>query len=360
MSRALELVDLIKVLPWPVFLEKTEGFNPSPLLANVQINPDHRPAIVEDKTAPVDWYLRDRATADPQVANTIALYNHRLYFDRYRAQHGRLFEVTRVTNQLLLDLAIDARMPVSALVLPFDDLYFHFEPGPEDCRFLHSFSTGPARVQGAFLSAFQFRPTTLEEGLDWDALGLHALQNNPCLELGVVWRAIDKPADIPFITTVIVPLTRPDAPLHEALRCVPRYPNTALDAFGDTLTLHFAKLLLYMASDGVAFEEVREHSELTRRIARTAPKKRAKLERRLLRSSDRIVVRPRPLPEGERYASAPTRGEKSPHWRRRHVRLVRCGAGLSQVKMTTIAPTLVRKDKLGQAPVPDKPYTLKT
>jgi len=100
------------------------------------------------------------------------------------------------------------------------------------------------------------------------------------------------------------------------------------------------KVLLYMQTQGaVRTDEFYAEGDAVQQLARVGRKKVSKLERRLARRYNRIIVGPT---QGIQYEH----GEKMPHWRRGHIRMQPHGPQSSLRKPVFIAPVLIRADRL--------------
>ena len=103
-----------------------------------------------------------------------------------------------------------------------------------------------------------------------------------------------------------------------------------------------AKVMLYLNLPEA--EQVRrpDRSELLQRLRGLGPKKAARLQRKLARTYDRIVIGGRR--EAEDSTSGPADhapGSVRPHWRRGHFRRIRFGEGLAESRLGWIRPLLV-------------------
>lgn len=313
-------------------------------------------AVVEWRTSAVLWAaMLDARQAGIKTAG--AIQTNWYFFERYRVNHGSLFEATTHVNDMLKDADIANDMPCSAMMIPFDDIYLRVANSPGNALYHHTFDTGDAYLEGAYISTFNLRFHGLGD-LDpyLMELGFRPMVDNPCLDIGLVWRIPDKPEDLPIVQPAILPLIDGDKKLPEALDILRNHtPAYAYDPIG-----HIAKILLYINSPNGLREEFNEYSELEARIQKVQGKKRPKLERKLARATNRIVIGPKSGNYEALHTGAPTiKGEKSPHWRRRHPQLVWYGEGKRKARLMIIEPTLVRKDKLGGKIPPDKSYTVK-
>lgn len=115
---------------------------------------------------------------------------------------------------------------------------------------------------------------------------------------------------------------------------------------------HLAKVLLYINSEQCVQEDVRERTELLKRLERVAPKKQGKLRKQLQRASDRIYLGDKtPSQDWMRHSE---RGSIKTHWRRGHFRDQPYGEGRSKIRNIWIAPMLI-----GSGQSSDKTYVVK-
>lgn len=126
-----------------------------------------------------------------------------------------------------------------------------------------------------------------------------------------------------------------------------------------TCFLHVCKILVFMNTEAVVRTEHKERSELLAQLARMkGGGKAAKLERKLPRALDRIVISPRvtaapPVTVG----GLPTGRHQPTHYRRGHFRNQVYGAGRALRRPIWIAPVLINSD--AAVSVAGKPYLLK-
>jgi len=116
------------------------------------------------------------------------------------------------------------------------------------------------------------------------------------------------------------------------------------------LAVHFksiaqtcTKVFLYLSLAQARRVDENAYTELILQLKRVGPKKAAKLQRQSERLYDRIILGPQVLIDNPH-------GELAPHWRRGHFRMQPHGPQNSLRKVTFIAPTLVRADRL-QGPI---------
>ncbi|ABE47337.1 hypothetical protein [Polaromonas sp. JS666] len=137
------------------------------------------------------------------------------------------------------------------------------------------------------------------------------------------------------------PLADPSAPLKEWVAAIaanhPDGPAVLPDAI--RLVSHLAKTFLYLGMKEARARNLNDHTELKARLARVERKKQGKLEKRLQRLYDRIIVGPDALPQELRQG--PAAHGVSPHWRRGHFRQQAHGLANSLRKLIFVRPTLV-------------------
>ena len=104
------------------------------------------------------------------------------------------------------------------------------------------------------------------------------------------------------------------------------------------------KVFLYWSVEQARTEKQQPYSDAMQQLKRLGPKKAAKLQRHVDKLYDRILLGPLAIPGHGDH------DEVSPHWRRGHFRMQPHGPHHSLRKVLFIAPTLVRADRLENAP----------
>lgn len=103
---------------------------------------------------------------------------------------------------------------------------------------------------------------------------------------------------------------------------------------------HATKVLLYLNSVEARTHPLREWSDLQQVLERVGNAKRSKIERRMAKAYDRVVVGPESFPDDSIAQSDDRRGP-SAHWRRGHYRRQPHGAGRADRKLIWIRPALI-------------------
>jgi len=120
-----------------------------------------------------------------------------------------------------------------------------------------------------------------------------------------------------------------------------------------------AKVMLYLNLSEAEQARRPDRSELLQRLRGLGPKKAARLQRKLARAYDRIVIGGRREGEGSAGVSAEdAHGTVRPHWRRGHFRRIRFGEGLAESRLGWIRPVLVNAAE-AFSPVPVKGYEVR-
>jgi hypothetical protein len=105
------------------------------------------------------------------------------------------------------------------------------------------------------------------------------------------------------------------------------------------------KTLLYVNSNNARLEEMNSLDQIRERLGNVQPKKRAKLERKMMKESNYIRVGAGIIPL-EANPSNVRGGNVKTHWRRGHFRLQHFGKGRAEEKIIWIEPVLVNEEKL--------------
>lgn len=123
------------------------------------------------------------------------------------------------------------------------------------------------------------------------------------------------------------------------------------------LVFHVAKILLYLQSEHAETSDVHERSDVLARLTRAGTKKQAKMERKIGRCFDRIVVGPKQQVSPKPLLNSG--GQVAPHWRRGHFRHQAHGPERSQRKLLWIKPILVHAEVIGGTTISPKAYVVK-
>lgn len=282
-----------------------------------------------------------RATTDSDK-EVIAAASHILSVIRdYRERHGAVIEVTDALETMLLSSDIDDSLPMGLLALPYPTQYVCFGHAARAKLRLGTGDLADYEPHGCFcvLSACQ-------AGVG-QALTIYIVMVTP-------------DGRNKTITFMHSPIRDPEAPLQKWVSEVAATHADGPAALQDSLRLvsYLAKVFLYLGMKEGRSNLVNEHTELAARLERVEPKKRGKLERRLQRLYDRIVVGPDSLPQelGKGLGVAGT----EIHWRRGHFRMQPHGPRNSLRKVKYLQPMLVnaKTTSTQDMPVP-KTYSLK-
>lgn len=241
----------------------------------------------------------------------------------YRDRHGALIEVTDALEAMLLASDLDDEIPMSLMALPYPTQYVSFGPaaraqlklGTEDEK-------AGYRLNGCFCVQ-----SPRQDG-DGYALTFYVVMATP--------NSRNK-----TISHLHSPRVEPSKSLNEwvlgivaELSSDPTVPQDALK-----LVSYLAKVFLYLGMKEARMRHLQEHSDLSARLTRVEPKKQGKLQKRLQRLYDRIVVGPNALPQDLRQGLG-AHGV-APHWRRGHFRMQSHGHAHALRKLIFVRPMLV-------------------
>ncbi len=264
---------------------------------------------------------------------------------RHRALGGRVFEIRPELDRLLARTDIGAQAPARFFRLPYPSMYLLFGAQGDGLQVIDESEGNLYALEGAYLTELrvseEYREGTLVEGQ------AGAGPRRVC-EITLTGKPRENPFDDGYIfARLLFPEQWDDDPLEVVLdRQMAAYEAHGLSGLkgkGQRLLregiLHTAKALLYLNSEQVRTSAFTEEQDLKARLARVKGGKRAKLERRLARVYDRILVGPEQLqrPQEGRQAGFAV----ASHWRRGHFRSQAYGEKRLLRKLSWIAPTLV-------------------
>jgi hypothetical protein len=248
--------------------------------------------------------------------------------------------------ELLEHTDISDDVPVGQMHVPFSRIFIEFGRKRENLPFVPNLQTGMHTLESAYL-----------ELADDKVVGRH---------LSVLF--IGSPvghANIGDDATLnmALPMHDPDMPLkvanelsfnmmvsgsHENGYAAP--PTAWVDTTKELMRL-LVKVLLYIGLPDVRREVHNDRKDLLEQMARLkSPGKRAKLQRRLSKTVDYVVIKA-PTDSAIDTDAGGADGTRSvkAHWRRGHLRTQRHGPQLSLSKTVFIAPVLVGKGDLRPA-----------
>jgi hypothetical protein len=122
---------------------------------------------------------------------------------------------------------------------------------------------------------------------------------------------------------------------------------------------HLMKIMLYLSTPKAIKATENERSTLEKSIGAKAGGKKAKLERKMDRTYDRIVIGPKELPKPQDFPAGTGIRHVTPHWRRGHFRDQRHGEGFKLTKTIFIEPQLIAAERVADSEVSIKTYVVK-
>lgn len=251
----------------------------------------------------------------------------------YRDRNGALIEVTDALEQMLLASDLDEQLPIGMLALPYPSQYVAFGPA--------------ARAQLPMSSG--------DDNRAWVSHGCFCVQSPGKDGLGqiiTIYVVLVTP-DGRNMTLIFLNNTvnEPAMPLKDWVSVMATKRADVSQALREGLPLvsYLAKVFLYLGMKEARVHKSLDHSELEERLARVELKKRGKLQRRLTRLYDKIVVGPNQLPQDLAAAAGQAPAGVTPHWRRGHFRMQVHGPASKLRKLLFIRPTLVAAHQLTQS-----------
>ena len=290
---------------------------------------------------------------------------------RHQFNRAPIFSVSEGLNALLDDTKVKKNIPIRFFAAPSKNAYIEFSSAQER-------SSSPFRLYASgmngILEGCYIQETTHEK------LPPLATEVRELLELDP--RAPTRVIDIGFTAS---PLS-PDGRQHQSIMLdtidtIHLYIQDESEPFGEVLRRHqqlnqhhsvianngdhdlyeyqrnnvsrLSKILFYLSVEREERRAIKEQSDLEKRLASVADKKKPKIERMLTRTYDRIIVGPKTYtPIGERIASQSLpSGTKAPHYRSGYFGIRWLGTGgakeahLRRVKESIINEHLLRGEK---------------
>jgi hypothetical protein len=268
---------------------------------------------------------------------------------RFFANEGRIFQVEKRLDELLAVTDIGSTAPIEYFRLPFRTVYFHFGANGGGLQ-IHARTVGTSPLLGCYATELNLTEETPETKpfLQW------AGPNGElsCFEVTFVSRPIRSIADHGFsFMRLYVGLKMEGMTVEEVLRlnfevyeqqgCSQATPEEREQLIQGVT--HLAKVLLQINVEGTELKEDRGESTLAARLKAVGSKKQAKLERRLERTYDHILIT-HDFTRTHRSEGQGVRTVRG-HWRRGHFRHQPHGPGRTLIKLKWIFPMWV-----GEAP----------
>lgn len=269
---------------------------------------------------------------------------------RYFAMNGRLFHIDESLNEQLANSDIGENCPVEFFKTPYSSIYLDF--GNKNSVSIYNGESGIHHpMDGAYLTRLVFDESNVGEYSENDVvrdMGIKKGESFYVYEMLMVGSYIEEvKTDASNFLRMIIPVDGWDVPLGEFLdRQLDLYAKHCVGDTGDKVraslksgVFHIAKTLLYINMPDARLVEEKNRSEIEARLARIKGGKQKKLERRLERAYDRIVVGP---PSGPRYAGHGDAHQiRRAHWRRGHFRSQPYGRMRMERKVIWIHPSLI-------------------
>jgi len=268
---------------------------------------------------------------------------------RFFVNEGRIFEVEKRLDELLVVTDIGSSAPIEYFRLPFRETYFHFGANAGGLR-IYAKTVGTSVLLGCYVTELNVIANTPETEPFKRWAGPNGALT--CFEVTLVSRPIRTAADhgFAFIRVYVGPemegmsveeVLRLNFDIYEAEGA--SEASSAERAQIIQGVTHLVKVLLQINVEGTELRDENEETALATRLKAVGSKKQAKLERRLERTYDHILISHdftrTHRSEGE--SGRTVRG----HWRRGHFRHQPYGPGRTLTKLKWIYPVWV-----GEAP----------
>lgn len=293
----------------------------------------------------------------------------------YKLCDGRYFQIRDQLNEQLEFADIGAKMPLNYFRAPYPNMYIEF--GKErkhlcDAAKLHNTISGDHFCEGVFINQFTVEDPTKEMSRSTIA-GMRIDPNQPVRIMHLVFTGspMDKEGLLDDASCEITLFFQDEAlTIEESLKRHYQYYfnlyQITIEGESEEVALreassnmsdkearfftwgiqHLAKILLYINSEQCEREEFKERSLILEQIARVAPKKQAKLKRKLAKATDVIYIGSKIA--NKSWQQGGSQDRKS-HWRRGHFRNQRYGEKLSKSKSIWIEPALVGSGETGKS-----------
>ena len=288
---------------------------------------------------------------------------------RLKELGGRFFQTRDALESSLEATDVGDKAPCAFMRPPYPAMFIEFGETrqPERSIGLLNPVSGWHGLEGVYVLSFEVKPEHPYQTPKAKALGIHTYEPYRVIELTFTGTPVGHGHVTDDASEHVVLLLQDEAESVADMleRHFSYYSSEDGRLMGDplspqqvdiyrTLITHFAKVLLYINSEQVVREQIKERSELEERIRKVKAGKRKKLERKFSRTYDRIVIGSKQ--QGLHVENSPSESRTTKtHWRRGHFRQQRYGEGYSKSKLIWIEPVLVNP---GDA-IKSKVYTVR-
>ena len=318
-----------------------------------------------DEMVPTEWNLNhapgvyELARDSSNVPGTVnlGLLSLVLARARLRAHGDPVLQVHPALHEQLLETDLGAKLPVELFRLPYTEAFIEF--GRPSGLSIFNPASGEHEVEGAYVESYQVAPQSFifEKDDRREHLGLDPGKSTRIIEIVLTGSPRGKENALDDASqNVALFLQDGAADLHTAIErhfafyrlpaagSFPGFvpPDERERASFEKAVYQLAKVMLYLNLPEAEQARRPERSELLQRLRGLGPKKAARLQRKLARAYDRIVIGGRREVVGSASGvpdNAP--GSVRPHWRRGHFRRIRFGEGLAESRLGWIRPVLV-------------------
>ena len=370
-------------LPHPVRVDGAFGQRMEEALFGADFWAALRPYL-GDETLPTEWILNHapgvyelaRESSNFPGTVNLGLLSLVLARARLRAHGDPMLQVRPALHEQLLATDLGAKLPVGLFQLPYTMAYIEF--GRPSGLTIVNPESGQHEVEGAYIGSYRVDPHSFIFDKDnrRQHLGLDPDKPTRIIEIVLTGSPHGKTHVLDDASqNVVLFLQDDDADLGTAIErhfAFYRLPSAgSLPGFVppderertsfEKAVHQLAKVMLYLNLPEAEQARRPERSELLRRLRGLGPKKAARLQRKLARAYDRIVIGGRREVEGSPgtgMSADPAHGSVRPHWRRGHFRRIRFGEGLSESRLGWIRPVLVNAAE-AFAPVGVKSYEVR-
>jgi len=370
-------------LPHPVRVDGAFGQRMEEALFGADFWAALRPYL-GDETLPTEWILNHapgvyelaRESSNFPGTVNLGLLSLVLARARLRAHGDPMLQVHPALHEQLLATDLGAKLPVGLFQLPYTMAYIEF--GRPSGLTIVNPESGQHEVEGAYIGSYRVDPHSFIFDKDnrRQHLGLDPDKPTRIIEIVLTGSPRGKTHVLDDASqNVVLFLQDDDADLGTAIErhfafyrlpsagSLPGFvpPDERERASFEKAVHQLAKVMLYLNLPEAEQARRPERSELLRRLRGLGPKKAARLQRKLARAYDRIVIGGRREVEGSPgtgMSADPAHGSVRPHWRRGHFRRIRFGEGLSESRLGWIRPVLVNAAE-AFAPVGVKSYEVR-
>lgn len=320
-----------------------------------------------------------------QMGDSPATLHSMLISLRHLASKAPIMTVSEALYDLVADTKIKDNVPAKFFCAPFKTTYIEFNDAAyREHAKLNVVAAGiPSKCEGCYIHEkhFPILPPVSQEAVDilqldrskpvrvielgFSASPFQNLDLNEETDLAIAFNALD---------FCVIYIQDEDEPFKEIFErhfeffraCNPNFSKLSAEQvriFEEYTSRNFSlltKILFYMHVEKRDRKEIKDMSELEKKLSTVAEKKREKIRKQISRSYDRIVIGPQKyIPLSDRVESKGLRGSIAVHFRRGYFGIRWVGTGQAKVTSLVRIKEAIVNGEMAKDPQERKNYVIR-